>query len=76
MVGMAQCLPTSLGYDTIFKIPYERSPPAMRTLNLLLMYKKHLLTALHHHDASGAALCHTQPGMQAEFLHRYAPNNR
>ncbi len=48
----------------------------MRTLNLLLMYKKHLLTALHHHDASGAALCHTQPGMQAEFLHRYAPNNR
>lgn len=48
----------------------------MRTLKLLLMHKNHLLTALHHHDASGAALCHTQTGVQAEVLHRYAPKNR
>ena len=48
----------------------------MRTLKLLLMHKKHLLTALHHHDASCAALCHTQTVMQAKALHRYAPKYR
>ena len=48
----------------------------MRTLNLLLMYKKHLLTALYHHHANGAALCHTHPGAQAECLHRYARKHR
>lgn len=47
----------------------------MRTLELRLMHKKHLLTALHYHDASGAALCHTHPRVRAEFLHRYALQN-